>query len=168
MVATTPWLMCITDAGWKVTYLDGTYTATRIRKGAVVTYVGARPVRRDHGVKVLGDLRVPTRGLDYGMGVQRAAIASEFERRGWEVEWIADHGETGKNATVAAAPMPSIALDIDMNTSTGRMVAHILITVAERKGTRLARKLGLRSRSQSGIMAWSRILPRSYRFMYYG
>lgn len=40
---------------------------------------------------MLGDLWVSTRGQDYGVEVQRAAVASEAER-------IADHGETGKNA----------------------------------------------------------------------
>lgn len=117
---------------------------------------------------MLGDLWVSTRGHDYGVEVQRAAIASEAER-------IADHVGTGKNADrlglihALARPDPgaliaskldrlsrlvgdvcgilraetqlrrgrkprdSIALDggIDIAIPMGRMVAHILIAVAE-------------------------------------
>jgi len=49
-------------------------------------------------VKVIGYLRVSTRDQDYGIEVQRTAIAGEAERRGWDVQWIVDQGETGKNA----------------------------------------------------------------------
>jgi DNA invertase Pin-like site-specific DNA recombinase len=129
---------------------------------------------------VIGYLGVPTRDRDYGIEVQRAAIEAEAEaeRRGWEVEWVTDQGETGKNANrpgltdalarldageadalvvskldrlsrsvvdfggiLRAATRPRrgrkawglIVLDvgIDMTTPTGRMVADILIAVAE-------------------------------------
>jgi len=49
-------------------------------------------------VRVVAYLRVSTDRQDNGIEVQRAAICAEAERRGWEVEWIIDQGETGKNA----------------------------------------------------------------------
>ncbi|WP_440709739.1 recombinase family protein [Herbiconiux sp. YIM B11900] len=48
-------------------------------------------------MKVVGYLRVSTVGQDYGIEAQRAAIAAEAERRGWEVEYIEDAGRSGKD-----------------------------------------------------------------------
>lgn len=51
-------------------------------------------------MKVIGYLRVSTREqADSGLGLdaQRHAIATEAERRGWEVEWFADEGYSARN-----------------------------------------------------------------------
>jgi DNA invertase Pin-like site-specific DNA recombinase len=133
-------------------------------------------------VRALGYLRVSTADQDYGIEVQRCAIEAEAARRGWEVEWVVDQGETGKNADRPgliraldlldrgeaqalvvsrldrlsrsvvdfgsilqratrprgrrAKPWGLVALDIgiDMTQPTGRLVAHILIAVAEWEG----------------------------------
>lgn len=133
-------------------------------------------------MRVIGYLRVSTTDQDYGIEVQRSAIEAEAERRGWEVEWVIDQGETGKHADRPglaralamldrgeadalvvsrldrlsrsvvdfgsilrratrprgrkAKPWGLVALDIgiDMTQPTGRLVAHILIAVAEWEG----------------------------------
>lgn len=146
------------------------------------------------------------------MEVQCAALASEVERRGWEVEWIADHGETGKHANrpglthalarldageadalmvskldwlsrsvvdfggiLRAATQPRrgrkprapIALNvgIDMTTPRGRMMAHILIVVAEWEGDTIGQQtrdvLAVAKRDHGLVTD----LPRPSRFM---
>lgn len=164
-------------------------------------------------MRVLGYLRVSTRDQDYGIEVQRDAIASEAERRGWEVEWIVDQGETGKNAnrpglTEALArldrgeadalvvskldrlsrsvvdfgnilrratrprgkkvkPWGLVALDvgIDMTTATGRLVAHILIAVAEWEGDtisdRTKQALAVAKRERGIVPGAASKVPRS-------
>jgi DNA invertase Pin-like site-specific DNA recombinase len=149
-------------------------------------------------MRVIGYLRVSTADQDYGIEVQRHAIASEAERRGWDVEWITDHGETGKNAnrpglTAALAQLDAreadalivskldrlsrsvvdfgailrratdrrrgwglVALDvgIDLTTPTGRLVAHILIAVAEWEGDIISErtKAGLAMAKSRGVV----------------
>ncbi len=163
-------------------------------------------------MKVVGYLRVSTREQDYGIEVQRSAIQMEAVRRGWEIEWIIDQGETGKNAqrpglaqalaileageadalvvskldrlsrSVVAfgailrrATQPSrrrrawglVALDvgIDMTTPTGRLVAHILIAVAEWEGDTISERtkaaLAVTKRERGVVPgAASRVPPR--------
>ena len=48
-------------------------------------------------MKVIGYLRVSTVEQSYGIEAQRNAIAAQAELRGWEVEWIADQGRSGKD-----------------------------------------------------------------------
>jgi len=48
-------------------------------------------------VKVVGNMRVSTEGQVYGLEAQHMAIESEVTRRGWEVEYIADEGRSGKD-----------------------------------------------------------------------
>lgn len=48
-------------------------------------------------MRVIGYLRVSTDRQEYGIEAQRASIASEAQRRGWEVEWIEDAGKSGKD-----------------------------------------------------------------------
>ena len=49
--------------------------------------------------QVIGYIRCSTREqADSGAGLaaQRAAIKSEADRRGWQVRWLEDAGESGK------------------------------------------------------------------------
>jgi hypothetical protein len=78
MVATTPWLMRITDAGRKVTYLDGTYTAMSIRKGTVVTYVGGATCTTRSWRE--GARRPP--GIDAEPGLRHGDSACRYSGRG--------------------------------------------------------------------------------------
>ncbi|GAA2828622.1 DNA invertase Pin-like site-specific DNA recombinase [Leucobacter komagatae] len=48
-------------------------------------------------MRVIGYLRVSTLGQEYGIEAQRAAIAAEAERCGWQVEWVEDAGRSGKD-----------------------------------------------------------------------
>lgn len=125
---------------------------------------------------VIGYLRVSTREqADSGAGLaaQRAAIQSEADRRGWEVTWIEDAGESGKtmrragiqealqllkrrkaSALVVAKldrlsrsvqdfagtlelakrqrwAVVALDLGVDTTTPTGKLVAHVLASVAE-------------------------------------
>jgi len=50
--------------------------------------------------RVLGYLRVSTDeqvGSGLGIAAQRAAIAAEADRRGWDVQWVTDAGASGKD-----------------------------------------------------------------------
>lgn len=149
---------------------------------------------------VIGYLRVSTRDQDYGIEVQRQLILAEAERRGWTVEFIEDHGETGKNSKrpglkralgllakgdyqalvvskldrlsrsvvdfgniLRMATRPTrgrrgwglVALDlgIDMTTPTGRLLAHILIAVAEWEGDIISERTraGLVEAKRNGV-----------------
>ncbi|MGZ0068094.1 recombinase family protein [Microbacterium arborescens] len=163
--------------------------------------------------RVIGYLRVSTRDQDYGIEVQRSAIQIEAERRGWEVEWIVDQGETGKNANrpglsdalarlergeagalivskldrlsrsvvdfgnilrratrprgKKVKPWGLVALDvgIDMTTATGRLVAHILIAVAEWEGDtisdRTKQALAVAKRDRGVVPGAASNVPRS-------
>lgn len=48
-------------------------------------------------MRVVGYMRVSTEGQVYGIEAQHAAISAEAERRGWQVEFIADEGRSGKD-----------------------------------------------------------------------
>lgn len=151
-------------------------------------------------MNVIGYLRVSTRDQDYGIEVQRQLILAEAERRGWTVEFIEDHGETGKNSErpglkralgllakgdyqalvvskldrlsrsvvdfgniLRTATRPTrgrrgwglVALDlgIDMTTPTGRLLAHILIAVAEWEGDIISERTraGLVEAKRNGV-----------------
>ena len=48
-------------------------------------------------MRVVGYLRVSTADQEHGIDAQRAAIAAEAERRGWEVTWKEDPGKSGRS-----------------------------------------------------------------------
>lgn len=152
-------------------------------------------------MNVIGYLRVSTRDQDYGIEVQRQLILAEAERRGWTVEFIEDHGETGKNSErpglkralgllargehdalvvskldrlsrsvvdfgnilrLATRPpnkrsrtwgLVALDLGIDMTTPTGRLLAHILIAVAEWEGDIISERTraGLVEAKRNGV-----------------
>lgn len=162
---------------------------------------------------MLGYLRGSTQDQDYVIEVQRQPIVSEAERRGREVEWIVDEGETGKSAnrrglTEALArldrgeadalvvskldrlsrsvvdfgiilrratrprgkkfkPWGLVAIDvgIDMTTPTGRLVAPILITVAEWEGNTISdcikQALAVAKRERGIVPGAASKVPRS-------
>lgn len=150
-------------------------------------------------MRVIGYLRVSTADQDYGIEVQRATIQAEADRREWDVTFIADQGETGKNANrpglerarallhdgdyealvVAkldrlsrsvvdfgnllreASPWAIVALDlgIDMTTPTGRLVAHIMIAVAEWEGDTISSRTrdALAQAKRNGVHLGARV-----------
>lgn len=48
-------------------------------------------------MKVVGYMRVSTEGQVYGLEAQHKAIEDEVARRGWEVQYAADEGRSGKD-----------------------------------------------------------------------
>jgi DNA invertase Pin-like site-specific DNA recombinase len=47
-------------------------------------------------MRVIGYLRVSTDLQEHGIAAQRTALASEAERRGWDVTWLEDSGRSGR------------------------------------------------------------------------
>jgi len=48
-------------------------------------------------MRVIGYLRVSTASQEHGIDAQRAAIAGEASRKGWQVQFIEDAGRSGKS-----------------------------------------------------------------------